>query len=75
MKLIKLCTMSNYEKECLFYHYGVSVYGTSIKESDLKKIYLEWWNNFLSPERFASYNSISEKLAKKIISEGRKLFA
>lgn len=75
MNLIKLCQMSNYEQECLFYNYGVSVYGDSVKQSDLEKIYLDWWNNFLTPERFASYNNISKKLANKIIAQGRKLFA
>lgn len=75
MKLIKLCKMSNYEQECLFYHYGVSVYGNSIKQSDLKTMYFDFVNNFLTSERFASFNSISEKLANKIIAKGRKLFA
>lgn len=75
MKMIKLCKMTNYEQECLFYNYGVSVYGDSVKEEDLKTIYFDFVNNFLTSERFAICNSFSNKLANKIITQGRKLFA
>jgi len=36
-----------------------------------QKMFLSWFNEFLSIERFAEYWGISEKLAKKTINKGR----
>ena len=43
------------------------------KESKIE-MYLSWWNNFVSTDRFAEHYQISESVAIKIINEGRKYF-
>ena len=37
----------------------------------IEELYIDWFNNFLTVARFASYYGISEKLAIAIIEEGR----
>lgn len=37
----------------------------------IHEMYLDWWNNFLSVERFAEYYNISEQRANRIIIAGR----
>ena len=36
-------------------------------------IYLDWVNNFISVEGFASYYDISIEVANKLIDEGREI--
>ena len=36
-------------------------------------MYLDFYNNFLTIEKFASYHNISVELAEMIIKEGRDL--
>ena len=39
-----------------------------------QEMYLDFWNNFLTVERFSEYHNISENTANQIINEGRKLY-
>lgn len=41
---------------------------------ELEKIYLDWVNNFLTVEKFASYYGIDEKGARFLIASLRLLF-
>ena len=41
-------------------------------KADVKKMYLDYKNNFLSVSKFAEYYNISETQANSIINEGRK---
>jgi len=41
-------------------------------KTDVKKMYLDYKNNFLSVSKFAEYYNISETQANSIINEGRK---
>lgn len=41
-------------------------------KADVKKMYLDYKNNFLSVRKFAEYYNISETQANSIINEGRK---
>jgi hypothetical protein len=41
-------------------------------KADVKKMYLDYKNNFLSVSRFAEYYNISERQANSIIESGRK---
>jgi hypothetical protein len=41
-------------------------------KADVKKMYLDYVNNFLSVSRFAEYYNISERQANSIIESGRK---
>ena len=38
------------------------------------EMYLQFWDEFLTIERFAEYHEISEDDAQKIVDEGRELF-
>ena len=38
-----------------------------------QEMYLDWFNNFLTIERFAEWHGIGEKKAAVIISAGRKI--
>tara|TARA_Y100001938_G_scaffold51063_1_gene71277 strand:- start:204 stop:488 length:285 start_codon:yes stop_codon:yes gene_type:complete len=57
------------------------VYSSMKKETALndamndykKEMYLDYLNNFLTIEKFASYYNMTEKDASKIINEGRNL--
>ena len=40
---------------------------------ELNEIYLEYYNDFLTVERFASYKGWSLWYAKKVIKSGRKI--
>ena len=40
-------------------------------KSDIKDMYLDYFNNFLTIEKFAEHYGISKEQAKKIISQGR----
>ena len=39
----------------------------------LQNLYLDWLNNFLTRERFASWYDISEEQGNRIIEIGRKV--
>ena len=41
----------------------------------IEELYIDWFNNFLTVAEFASYYSISEKLAIAIIEDGRRRHA
>ena len=71
---VQVGNMSNHAKECLLYFLGVDVYGDSILLKDMRKIYLEWVNNFLTIARFCEFYDLPEKVAKKIIQFGRDHF-
>ena len=53
--------------------YGENRIGIIDKEAK-KEMFLNWWNNFLSNERFAEHYQISETNAIKIINEAREYF-
>lgn len=38
-----------------------------------KEMFLDWFNNFISIERFAEYYNINTKEAELIIQKGREL--
>ncbi len=38
------------------------------------EMYLDYWNNFLTVERFAEYHNITKEQANHIIKKGRKQF-
>ena len=40
---------------------------------ELNEIYVEYYNNFLTVERFASYKGWSLWFAKQVINSGRKI--
>lgn len=40
----------------------------------IEDLYLDWFNNFLSVEKFASYHDFSIEKAERIILIGRKLY-
>jgi hypothetical protein len=39
----------------------------------LTEYFLDWFNNFLTVERFAEYYGLTEPVANRVISWGRKL--
>lgn len=39
----------------------------------LEKLYLDYFNNFVSISKFASYYNISEELASMLIKQGREI--
>lgn len=40
---------------------------------NIKELYLDYTNNFLTVQRFAEYHGISEELAQMIINEAKNL--
>ena len=45
----------------------------AIKPNDaLQAIYLDWWNNFLTVERFAEWYGLSVDAASELIEQGRR---
>ena len=56
----------------------VSLYGGKrigiIDKEAKKEMFLDWFNNFLSTERFAEYYQINKNTAIRIINEGREYF-
>ena len=46
----------------------------AIKPGDaLQAIYLDWWDNFLSVERFAEYYGLSGQAAQELIQVARRV--
>jgi hypothetical protein len=45
---------------------------TSLRDR-LQNWYLDWWNNFLTPTRFAEYYGWNETTAKRVIAVGRRV--
>ena len=45
---------------------------TVYKTKDYPELYLEWVNNFLTVEKFASYYDMTIEQAERIIAYGRK---
>lgn len=41
--------------------------------NSLDKMYLDWFNNFLTVEAFASYYRLDVETANRVINEGRKI--
>jgi len=44
------------------------------KEKYFIKMYLEWWNDFLTVSYFADYHGITESSANRIINIARALY-
>lgn len=44
-----------------------------MKRAEIERLYLFYFNDFLTIARFAEYHNISEELAEKILRIGRKL--
>ena len=44
------------------------------KKDVIERMYLDWYNNFCTIERFAEYYNLSIEQAKQIINIGRKMF-
>ena len=44
------------------------------KRDLVERLYLDWFNNFLTIERFAEYYNMTVEQAEKIIKVGRKMF-
>ena len=44
------------------------------KRDLVERLYLDWFNNFLTIERFAEYYNMTVEQAKKVIEVGRKMF-
>lgn len=40
----------------------------------LCEIYLEYWNDFLTPEGYASYYGLPEELARELINHAREIY-
>ena len=40
---------------------------------DLEDLYLDWFNNFLTVDRFAEYYGMTAEKASRVINIGRKL--
>lgn len=38
-----------------------------------QELFLDWFNNFLTVERFAEYYNLTIEQARRLIEEGRKL--
>ena len=53
--------------------YGYKKIGIIDKESK-KEMFLDWFNNFLSNERFAEHYQINQNTATRIINEAREYF-
>jgi len=45
----------------------------SRSNQEVEDIYLDWFNNFLSTERFREYYGLSMAEAENIIDQGRKI--
>jgi hypothetical protein len=43
------------------------------KTMDYEKLYLDYFNNFLTVERFAEYYELDVITAQNVINEGRKI--
>lgn len=54
-------------------HRGVLSHAHLIKETELITMYVDYFNNFLSVERFAEYYSTTLDSAEFIINKGREL--
>ena len=39
----------------------------------IEKMYIDWFNNFVTLERFASYYNITIEKAERVIKIGRKI--
>ena len=44
------------------------------KRDLVERLYLDWFNNFLTIERFAEYYNMTVEQAEKVIEVGRKMF-
>ena len=44
------------------------------KRDLVERLYLDWFNNFLTIERFAEYYNMTVEHAEKVIEIGRKMF-
>ena len=44
------------------------------KKDVIERMYLDWYNNFCTIERFAEYYNLSIEQAKQIINIGSKMF-
>ena len=44
------------------------------KKDVIERLYLDWYNNFCTSERFAEYYNLSIEQAKQIINIGSKMF-
>lgn len=42
-------------------------------KTKLANMFLDWFNNFLTIERFASYYEVDEEKARRIIEIGRRI--
>ena len=44
------------------------------KRDLVERLYLDWFNNFLTIERFAEYYNMTVEQAEKVIEIGKKMF-
>lgn len=44
------------------------------KKDIIERMYLDWYNNFCTIERFAEYYNLSIEQARQIINIGSKMF-
>lgn len=49
------------------------IFKRETKTKQFREMFLDWFNNFLTIERFAEYYGITETYARIVIKEGRKL--
>ncbi len=53
---------------------GLTKTVTRLGYANYKALYLDWWNNFLSTEGFASHHNISYDLAYKLLENAYMLY-
>lgn len=51
----------------------LKLFNGKIMDDFLERTYLEWINNFLTIERFASHYNLPEKTARAMIDRGREI--
>ena len=52
---------------------NIEKYSPKRTDKEIEEMYLDWFNNFLSTERFREYYNLGMSEAENIIDRGRKL--
>ena len=58
---------------CFFHLTGKAKAMPKQANAYLRELYLDWWNNYLTIEKFAEHNEISIEIATILLAKGKKL--